>query len=95
MKRPLPLSRVGALLWLLQTCMIGACGDDPPPPLVEPEPERVPEAPVVTAAPEAPEPTAEEIPIPEDFEEEAARDITANDLRAQLDTLEQEISAPE
>lgn len=71
-------------------CAIAACGDVPPAPKVEPEPMRTAEP--VAAAPEA-DPTPDEVPIPEDFEEEAAKNITASDLRAQLDALEQEISS--
>ncbi len=70
-------------------CAIAACGDEPPAPKVEPEPIRSAEP--IAPAPEA-EPTPDEVPIPEDFEEEAAKNITASDLRAHLDALEQEIS---
>jgi hypothetical protein len=96
MKRAFTLraaSRIGAIALLLQIGMLGGCGDSPPPPEVEPEPESLPEEPVAEATPDVLEPTPDEIPIPEDFEEEAAKDISVSDLRAQLDALEQEISS--
>lgn len=77
---------------LLLACLLGACTDDPPP-RVEPEPAR-PEAPASPkATPEAEdlEPTAEEVPIVEDFEDQAKEEIKPDNLRAQLDALEQEI----
>lgn len=83
MKRSFPMLVLASLL-------LSACDDDPPPP-VEPEPPRA-EAPKPTPAPEV-EPTADEVPIPEDFEEQAEKEVSPNDLSAQLDALEQEISA--
>ena len=81
MKRSFPL-------WVL-VALLNACGDDPPPP-VEPEPPRA-------AAPKPPpplvEPTPEEVPIPEDFEEQATREVSPKDLNAQLDAIEQEITS--
>jgi hypothetical protein len=77
---------------LLLACLVGACTDDPPPP-VEPEPARA-EEPAITEpspGPEDLEPTAEEIPIVEDFEDQAKAEIKPDNLRAQLDALEQEI----
>jgi len=77
---------------LLLACLLGACTDDPPPP-VEPEPA-APEAPALpklAPGPDDLEPTAEEIPIVEDFEDQAKTEIKPDNLRAQLDALEHEI----
>jgi hypothetical protein len=52
----------------------------------------VPIAPAVVA-PE-PVPTPDELPLPEDFEAEAARQITATNFRKQLDAIEHEMNAP-
>lgn len=52
----------------------------------------VPIAPSVVA-PE-PVPTPEELPLPEDFEAEAAQQITATNFRKQLDAIEHEMNAP-
>jgi hypothetical protein len=41
-----------------------------------------------------PAPTPEELPLPEDFEAEAARQITAANFRKQLDAIEHEMNAP-
>ena len=43
----------------------------------------------------AAEPTAEEFPLPEDFEEEAATRITPNNLEQELAALEAELDAEE
>jgi PBP1b-binding outer membrane lipoprotein LpoB len=74
---------------LLLAALLSACADDPPP-KVEPEPPR--EAPS-TPPPAVIEPTEEEVPIPEDFEEEAEKEVSPNDLGAQLDAIEQEIAS--
>jgi hypothetical protein len=74
--------------FFLALALLGACSDDPPPP-VEPEPA-APEQPAAPA-PANVEPSEQEVPIVEDFEEEAAREIKADDLNAQLDAMEQEI----
>ena len=55
-------------------------------------PLTVPIAPAVVA-PE-PVPTPEELPLPEDFEAEAARQITATNFRKQLDAIEHEMNTP-
>jgi hypothetical protein len=68
-----------------------ACAKQEPPPPAEPAPEPPPAA--TTAAP-APAPTAErDLPTEEDFEEEAAKEVTAANLDSQLDALEKEINA--
>ena len=63
----------------------------------EPAPAPAPEPPpaATTAAP-SPEPTAavaDDLPTEEDFEEEAAKEVTAANLDAKLDALEKEINA--
>jgi hypothetical protein len=56
-------------------------------------------APVTAAPAPAPglpveqEPTPEELPVPEDFEPEAAQQVTAENYRAELDALERELEA--
>jgi hypothetical protein len=73
--------------FLFALALLGACSDDPPPPVeAEPGPPEQPAAPPADV-----EPSAEEVPIVEDFEDEAERDVKADDLNAQLDALEQEI----
>jgi hypothetical protein len=73
--------------FLFALALLGACSDDPPPPVeAEPGPPERPAAP----APDV-EPSAEELPIVEDFEDEAEKEVKRDDLSAQLDALEQEI----
>jgi hypothetical protein len=74
--------------FFLALALLGACSDDPPPP-VEPEPAAAekPAAP----APASVEPSEQEVPIVEDFEAEAEREVKADNLNAQLDAMEQEI----
>ena len=55
----------------------------PPTPMLPPRP----------APPETPSP--QQLPLPDDFEEEAASEITAETYLAALDELEEEISAAE
>ena len=79
------------LAGLLGACL-GACNDEPPPP-VEPEPPRA-EAPRRAPVFEVGiEPSADEVPIAEDFEEQAVKEVSPKDLKAQLDALEQEIAS--
>jgi hypothetical protein len=73
---------------LFALTLVGACSDDPRPP-VEAEPGPA-EQPVAPAAADV-EPSAEEVPIVEDFEDEAEQQVKPDDLNAQLDALEQEI----
>jgi hypothetical protein len=71
--------------------LVAACEKQEPPAPPEPAPEPPPAA--TTAAP-APAPSAEsDLPTEEDFEEEAAKQVTAANLDAQLDALEKEINA--
>lgn len=76
----------------LALALTTACADDPPP-RVEPEPEPAPKpaAPAAPVEPE-PEPTPDEVPIAEDFTEQAKAEISPRNLRAQLDALEREIA---
>jgi hypothetical protein len=77
---------------LLLACVIGACTDEPPPRVeAEPAPAEAPARPEIAPGPDDAEPTAEEIPIVEDFEDQAKSEIKPDNLRAQLDALEQEI----
>ena len=96
-------SSAHGLLVALGLCALAAsagCKKSAP---VQPEP-----APSATAAPAetaaAPidaAPTAhvasadEEIAVPEDFEDEAAKDITDKNYKAELDKIEKELSTPE
>lgn len=74
----------------LALALLGACADDPPPPVeAEPAPAERPATPA--PAPASLEPSEQEVPIVEDFEEEAEREVRADNLDAQLDALEQEI----
>jgi hypothetical protein len=93
-----------ALRWTALACwgslLAAACSGEPRPPS-EPAPE--PAAPPAAPAPAAPapavaqeqpadlEPTPEELPVREDFEEEAALQVTLANYRAELDKLEREI----
>jgi hypothetical protein len=77
-----------ALACVALTYASGACSDDPPPPVeAEPGPPEQPAAP----APADIEPSEEEVPIVEDFEDEAEKEVKPDNLNAQLDALEQEI----
>ena len=79
------------LTMLALACAFTACADDPPPP-VEPEPIAPANAPSVTRpSAQKSEPTPEQVPIPEDFEEQAEKEVSTDNLNAQLDALEQEI----
>jgi hypothetical protein len=97
MTRAVLLALCGLVLW--------ACGSDKRPrepapiaPLASPAavtagtvaaPPPASAAPVAQAA--EPEPTPKEIPLPEDFEAQAARQITADNFRTQLDAIEKEM----
>jgi hypothetical protein len=61
----------------------------------EPAPEPAPEPPpaAATAAPAPSAAVADDLPTEQDFEEEAAKEVTAANLDAQLDALEKEINA--
>jgi hypothetical protein len=70
-----------------------ACSNEPRP-TAEPAP---PEAPAPTPAPaptvEQRDPTPEELPIAEDFEEQSLQQITESNFKAELDTIEKELDA--
>jgi hypothetical protein len=67
-----------------------ACGGDE-----RPKAEPMPNLRSASAAKPAdgPHPTTDELPVPEDFEAEAEREISRENLRAQLDAIEREIKA--
>ena len=79
--------RMTALAGLL-AISLAACGDDevaPPPTTTS-----------VAAAPEvAAAPTADEVPVPEDFSDRAQTEVTTENYRAQLDAVEGELAAPQ
>jgi hypothetical protein len=86
MKRRSSLAYAGVLL----AC---ACSQEPRP-KAEPAPEApAPAAPAPSAAAEAKEPTPDEVPVAEDFEAEAAQQITDDNFKAELDALEKEMNA--
>jgi hypothetical protein len=76
-----------------------ACAkQEPPAPAATPAPSVAPAAPSTVASATEPAPSAsaaanEDVPIEEDFEDEASKDVTATSLDAQLDALEKEIKA--
>jgi hypothetical protein len=61
-------------------------------PKAEPQPRRLPHT-TEAGDNNQPAPTADEFPVPEDFEAEAEREITRDNLRSELDSLDREISA--
>jgi hypothetical protein len=63
----------------------------PPTPTVEPPTTQVPPVGSPVAAPTNSAAAQVDIPTEEDFEEEAEREITADNLEAELDKLEREI----
>jgi hypothetical protein len=85
-------SVVFALVALLAACS----KQEPPAPEAAPVPTQAP-APTPSAA--APVPSAsvaatpEDVPVEEDFEDEAGSSVTAQTLDSQLDALEKEIKA--
>ncbi len=82
--------------WLLIAALAFpvACGGEEP--AEDPAPEEpVQEEPIEEEPVAEAEPTEEEIPIPEDFEDEAAAEITADNFASVLDELEAEINADE
>jgi hypothetical protein len=86
-------ARIAAMLSsLLIACALGCGGPKKPEPEPEPEPE-VSRSPMEHPEPDEVEPSSAELPVAEDFEQEAEEEITAETLRAQLDALEKEIGA--
>lgn len=81
-----------ALVLLASLCFGGACSDEPKP-AVEAEPPHAPAPKPPKPVVDSVDPTPEQVPIPEDFEEEAAKEVSDKNLSAQLDALEQEITA--
>lgn len=78
---------------------LAACSKSEPPapeaspapsPTLPPTPPSSAVAPVASAAPAG---TAEDVPVEEDFEDEAGSAVTAQTLDSQLDALEKEIKA--
>ena len=69
------------------------CGnrDEAPPP----EPPPAAPSPEPTPAPAADDvlPSAEVLPVPDDFEDEAATEVTESTYRAELDAIEKDIEA--
>jgi hypothetical protein len=79
---------------ILATVLLLACKKEEPPPAPAAEP--TPVATVPAAAPAAPaEPVVDldKVPVEEDFEEEAEKEVTPATLLKTVDELEKEISA--
>lgn len=82
------------LSMLLIAGLTGCASEEPP--LEQPAPEPAAELPPPVAAEAAPaddEPTDQELAVAEDFEQEFAVAINADNYPAQLDALEQEIGS--
>ena len=83
---------------VLCACALAApgCSNDERPP-AEPAPVAAPNpAPAPAAAPaaaEPPDPTADELPLQEDFESEAEQQITEDNFKTELDAIDKEMSA--
>ncbi|MDH5676507.1 MAG: hypothetical protein OEZ06_30585 [Myxococcales bacterium] len=76
----------------IMTLLVTACGaGEAPAPKPEPEPEAIeaPDQPQAAAAEE--EPSAEQVPVTADFEEEAEQQITDDNYVAELDKLKAEL----
>jgi hypothetical protein len=89
-----------ASLILILALSAAACSkQEPPAPAAPPAPSAAPAAtpaPVASAAAAAPSASAasnDEVPIEEDFEDEASQQVNAKTLDAQLDALEKEIQS--
>jgi hypothetical protein len=77
--------------FLLSVClMIAACGCDPVTPEAPPAPAAMPAPP---APPPAPALADDDVAVAEDFIEEATTEVTADNYRAKLDEIDQEISS--
>lgn len=71
-----------------------ACGKEAAPEATPAPAPAAPPAPPPGATPDPPtEPTAEEIPVAEDFEQETEESITADNYMAELDAIEKELDA--
>lgn len=78
---------MGAAVALFGLC---ACGDDEPTAPATTTQETTP--PAETAEVEEVEPSEEELPIPEDFADQAEQEVTRDNYASELDRLEQEIN---
>jgi hypothetical protein len=80
---------------LTATSLLGGCGDDDaddaPRVVDERGSEPLPEAPSGPAAPSAGAPTATEVPIPEDFADNAEADVDDASYREQLERIAADI----
>jgi len=87
------MNRLALITWLGLALLI-ACGSDPRPAAEPAPPAPAVPAPAVQQAPIAEvEPSAAELPLPDDFAAEAEQEVTSENLHAQLDNLEKEIQA--
>ena len=88
-----------ALLLAFLAAGVACSKQEPPAPAAAPAASVAPAAPSAVASVELPAPSASaasteaDVPIEEDFEDEASKDVTATTLDAQLDALEKEINA--
>lgn len=87
--------RVGSATLIIAWGALLACGRQEEPP---PEPPSLPATPaqpepVPAPAPVDDLPSADVLPVPEDFEDEAVAQITEASYHAQLDALEKEVEA--
>jgi len=90
MRQTIALS-LGILLVILSAAAVGCAGE---PVADEPAPEPAAEAVPIADPPVLDEePSAEELPVAEDFEEEVATAITSDNYGSELDALEKEIGA--
>ncbi len=92
------IARIATLLAVSSALFGLACGDQPRP-KVEPTPEPAaepsatrPEQPAAAKPSDVPDPSAEELPLPQDFEAEVAAQITAANFRQQMERLERELA---
>ncbi len=79
---------------------VAACDKAP-----EPSSSNPPQAPAVSAAPVAataasiaavqPTVSDDDVPVPEDYIEQATKDIDAKNYKAQLDAIDKEIASPD
>lgn len=84
----------GSVTLVIALVALLACGkEETPAPEAVPEPAAPAPAEPVAPAPADDLPSAEAFPVPEDFEQEAATEITEATYHAQLDTLEKAVEA--
>jgi hypothetical protein len=77
----------------LLACALTACGNDHRPPAEQAPVAPAPAQPAPAPAEPALEPTPEQLPLEQDFTAQVEQQITADNFRAELDTLEKEIQA--